>query len=722
MKQTSSLLTDTSFQSISTRINTNSWGQLTFKDINIFDEERIAYEEAEKVDFESLDSNNSRTITTTNFSEKEVFFINTGIRPYEQFSSSFCAAHVCCFLYTYIMAVGVNRNLNEMSWWQYANSPDAPPLAKYIIKVLEEARINVKNEGINYSETFATNYNETHDLNSVLRDVNFGLYSKYMDESIFNHNFTMWSAYYIPRGYDPIDNINVFDNKATPGIRNGTLIPNVLVAMKNLGCVSASKNFVRSPYVFDSLFEIDGTRRNSDEFFIKITNDAFDSKVIFPNYPSPLPTLDDVEKTNVYCNSIIKNISKHARSTWEYQENNNFKIITIKNNAATFLRTLRAGYPIVFDMLIINYKLGGEQIAFIQENGLNYVMRYTNINQKRSDINLECHAVVAVGFYLIGGELKYVRIRNSWGVKWGDNGHFWMPMSYIEDRFTGPDEKLKSYCTSFYTIALKTDLFPEIRKLEFKVAEIKIELYDGDLKIINLKEYTSDPNIMYIENINMNDLEYNIEPIPNKAFNLDKDSNILFIFIRPSPGGCKLTVSYRSNFSYINTSVNIFWNFKVLPNPIETKYIDIDIRFNDYLFTNYFSNPSISIDLAKLFTSEKFVDGKMGSGKFFVNKTTSILSSFFNPPIPFNPPFPKIYSSQQYYNLYYNELSVFDDASITYLQITKPPRNPFGFGWGNSQQYLYFSLQFVQPSYISTVVPIVEYLPKTLSLKFRVIF
>lgn len=563
MKQASSLSTDKSFQSISTPINTNSWGQLTFKDTNVFEEERKAYEEAEKVDFESLDSNNSRTITTTKSSGSEIFFINTGIRPYEQFSSSFCAAHACCFLYTYIMAVGVNRNLNEMSWWQYANSPDAPPLAKYIIKVLEEARMNVKNEGINYSETFATNYNETHDLNIVIFNLSNGRGLKYMEESIFNHNFTMWSAYYIPRGYDPIDNINVFDAEK-PYIRNGTFIPNVLVAMKNLGCVSvpASNNYNRSPYVFDSLFEIDGTRRNSDEFFIKITNDAFDSKVIFPNFPNTNPiSINNVENTNSYCNSIIKNISKHARSTWEYQENNNFKLITIKNNAATFLRTLRSGYPIVFDMLIINYKLDGERIPFIQENGLNYVMRYTNINQKRSDIDLECHAVVAVGFYLIGGQLKYVRVRNSWGVKWGDNGHFWMPMSYIEDRM--PDGK--SYCTSFYTIALKTDIFPEIRKLEFKVPEIKIDLLDSQITKINLIDIMTNANIS-IESINLNDLRYKIEPIPNKPFNVDyyKDSNNnSFLFIRPSPGGCKLTIFYLKNNIYIDTSVNLFWNLNI---------------------------------------------------------------------------------------------------------------------------------------------------------------
>jgi hypothetical protein len=645
MKQASSLSTDTSFQSISTPINTNSWGQLTFKDTNVFEEERIAYEEAEKVDFASLDSNNSRTITTTKSSGSEIFFINTGIRPYEQFSSSFCAAHVCCFLYTYIMAVGVNRNLNELSWWQYANSPDAPPLAKYIIKVLEEARINVKNEGINYSETFATNYNETHDLNFMIVNISSKRGLKYMEESIFNHNFTMWSAYYIPRGYDPIDNINVF-NAEKPYIRNGTHIPNALVAMRNLGCVSvpASNNFNMSPYVFDSLFEIDGTRRNSDEFFIKITNDAFDSNVIFPNFPNTDPiSINNVENTNAYCNSIIKNISKHARSTWEYQENNNFKIIAIKNNAATFIRTLRAGYPIAFDMSIINYKLGGEQIPFIQENGLNYVMRYTNINQKRSDINLECHAVVAVGFYLIGGELKYVRVRNSWGIKWGDNGHFWMPMSYIEDRM--PDGK--SYCTSFYTIALKTDIFPEIRKLEFKVPEIKIELLDGEITTkINLIDLMTYANIS-IENINLNDLQYKIDSIPNKTFNVNyyKDSNNSFLSIRSSPGACKLTI-YLKNTIYIDTSVNLFWNLKVpevfftlinsvppIPMSTNTRLILSPDRKGVLPLTYSFnlSPPSLSNSNTKsYFYLYRSIIRNSSKFKFSIIKNNSNTATFFN--------------------------------------------------------------------------------------------
>jgi C1A family cysteine protease len=40
------------------------------------------------------------------------------------------------------------------------------------------------------------------------------------------------------------------------------------------------------------------------------------------------------------------------------------------------------------------------------------------------------HAVVAIGYEQIKGQL-YFECRNSWGPGWGDEGHFWMPSSYI---------------------------------------------------------------------------------------------------------------------------------------------------------------------------------------------------------------------------------------------------------------------------------------------------
>ncbi len=46
------------------------------------------------------------------------------------------------------------------------------------------------------------------------------------------------------------------------------------------------------------------------------------------------------------------------------------------------------------------------------------------------------HAVVAVGFddaHRIGDEEGALRIRNSWGVAWGDQGYGWLPYRYVVD-------------------------------------------------------------------------------------------------------------------------------------------------------------------------------------------------------------------------------------------------------------------------------------------------
>ncbi len=42
------------------------------------------------------------------------------------------------------------------------------------------------------------------------------------------------------------------------------------------------------------------------------------------------------------------------------------------------------------------------------------------------------HAVVAVGLGQAAGGAQYVRVRNSWGTQWGDQGHAWLPIEYID--------------------------------------------------------------------------------------------------------------------------------------------------------------------------------------------------------------------------------------------------------------------------------------------------
>jgi len=42
------------------------------------------------------------------------------------------------------------------------------------------------------------------------------------------------------------------------------------------------------------------------------------------------------------------------------------------------------------------------------------------------------HAVIAVGLGATADAKQYVLIRNSWGVKWGERGHAWLPIEYID--------------------------------------------------------------------------------------------------------------------------------------------------------------------------------------------------------------------------------------------------------------------------------------------------
>jgi C1A family cysteine protease len=41
------------------------------------------------------------------------------------------------------------------------------------------------------------------------------------------------------------------------------------------------------------------------------------------------------------------------------------------------------------------------------------------------------HAVMAIGY---DDSKQMFKIRNSWGTRWGQAGHFWMPYDFITDR------------------------------------------------------------------------------------------------------------------------------------------------------------------------------------------------------------------------------------------------------------------------------------------------
>jgi len=51
------------------------------------------------------------------------------------------------------------------------------------------------------------------------------------------------------------------------------------------------------------------------------------------------------------------------------------------------------------------------------------------------------HAVAVIGYdeNFQGMGRRYYEVRNSWGVDWGDRGHFWIPGEYLENNQLGTD-------------------------------------------------------------------------------------------------------------------------------------------------------------------------------------------------------------------------------------------------------------------------------------------
>lgn len=89
------------------------------------------------------------------------------------------------------------------------------------------------------------------------------------------------------------------------------------------------------------------------------------------------------------------------------------------------LRTaLAAGYPVVFGFAV-----------FISFEAC-YDAPYTMPIPAQGEEILGGHAVVAVGY---DDERQCFIVRNSWGAPWGDQGHFYMPYSFITNPFWTAD-------------------------------------------------------------------------------------------------------------------------------------------------------------------------------------------------------------------------------------------------------------------------------------------
>lgn len=78
---------------------------------------------------------------------------------------------------------------------------------------------------------------------------------------------------------------------------------------------------------------------------------------------------------------------------------------------------LASGFPIVFGFRVPS--------SFQQIDGSG-IMRMPRWWER----SLGGHCVVAIGYKQING-VWYIECRNSWGSRWGDQGHFWMPFAFF---------------------------------------------------------------------------------------------------------------------------------------------------------------------------------------------------------------------------------------------------------------------------------------------------
>ena len=105
----------------------------------------------------------------------------------------------------------------------------------------------------------------------------------------------------------------------------------------------------------------------------------------------------------------------------------------LDHNIDQFRACLKDNCPFVFGFKVYD--------SFHNIFGPKYTMQMPKAHERDDGEPLGYHAVVAVGYNDSEGCIK---VLNSWGSMWGDNGYFYMPYQFIENYF---------FCFDFWKIS-----------------------------------------------------------------------------------------------------------------------------------------------------------------------------------------------------------------------------------------------------------------------------
>ncbi|XP_019850821.1 PREDICTED: uncharacterized protein LOC109581284 [Amphimedon queenslandica] len=116
--------------------------------------------------------------------------------------------------------------------------------------------------------------------------------------------------------------------------------------------------------------------------------------------------------------------------------NNLCKYERLDHKIDQFRACLKDNCPFVFGFKVY--------ASFHNISGPKYTMQMPKAHE-RDGGSFERHAVVAVGY---NDTKQHIKVLNSWGSDWGDNGYFYMPYQFIENRF---------FCFDFWKITFASE-------------------------------------------------------------------------------------------------------------------------------------------------------------------------------------------------------------------------------------------------------------------------
>ena len=135
------------------------------------------------------------------------------------------------------------------------------------------------------------------------------------------------------------------------------------------------------------------------------------------------------------------------------------------SNLDILKRTLASGIPVI---------LGVETDSKFMSNTNDGVYRFVGDNVQRKH---KYHAILAVGY---DDNQKAIRVLNSWGKKWKDNGLCWV--SYESLKTIAPSKKeSRNWCFEAYAVWVRRDTFPKVAS-------------DGDYRL----ELTRDGDVIWL--------------------------------------------------------------------------------------------------------------------------------------------------------------------------------------------------------------------------------